>query len=105
MILIELKTVQDQAKALMALYNNTRMIAPVARMLGQVSPTDMTLEEATTIIQAAKDKGRGFYFDYVKGRMIKSDLKEYPDFVLFDRDHGPGAGEWVVLDALTTPGT
>jgi len=93
----------ERAKALMGLYNNTKIVAPMARFTGEYSPSNMTLDEAITYIRGA-DRGRPF-FDYIRGRLIKVTLWDGVeiDFQFYDRDNGAGAGELAVLDELTRP--
>ena len=87
----------DKARVLMALYNASTTIAPVARMLGEVGQP-MTLRRAREIYEGSPNK----YFDYVNGRLIKvSLLTEELDFRLYDRDNGRGAGEMAVLEEFT----
>lgn len=92
----------ERAKALMGLYNNSKIIAPMARVTGEYSPSNMTLDEALAYI---RDAGLRPHFDYIRGRVIKTTLWDSVevDFRLYDRDNGVGAGEIAVLDELTRP--
>ena len=76
----------DKAEVLRALYNNAK-----TQGMGilHYTPEDMTRDEAQTILD-----GGQVYFDYLKGRVMKVDLKGstlWPD--LYDRDNGPGAAQ------------
>jgi hypothetical protein len=64
-------------------------------------PKPMTLKEAEEIIKYREDNKMGFYFDYLKGRVMKVDLRDggIVSLVLYDRDNGPDAG----VEALTDP--
>lgn len=80
----------DKADVLSVLYNNSR-----PQGLGHLhfESKDMTKEEAQEILN--KDRGRWtFYFDYLKGRVMKVDLsKENFCPLLYDRDNGQGAAQ------------
>jgi hypothetical protein len=91
----------DKGRILKALYNNTRLIASMAYATAQVRG-DLTTDDARAIIQ---ERGTNLYFDYLHGRMIKTDLRgDEIDFRLYDRDNFPGAGELAVLEEFTSPG-
>ena len=80
-----LVTAENRAKLLAALYN-----ASTPQGLGflQHDPTPMTENEAASLLE------EGTYFDYLKGRVMKTDLR---DGVLntrgYNRDNGPDAAE------------
>ena len=79
-----------KAQVLMALYNNSR---PLGMGFLVADPSDMTEEQAEKMIQDCKDD---LYFDYVKGRVMKIDLRsdnECFDEYLYDRDNGTGAAQ------------
>jgi len=60
----------------------------------------MTLKEAEGIIKYREENKMGFYFDYLKGRVMKVDLGDgIVSLVFYDRDNGPDAG----VEALTDP--
>lgn len=94
--------VQKKAKMLVGLYNSTKLVAPMAMRTGAYVPKPLTVEEAIEIIKDRRAKSVPLYFDYLNGRMIKVDL-DNPNFMLYDRDNGPGAGETATLDELTRP--
>jgi hypothetical protein len=73
----------DKATVLAALYNHSK---PQGMGFLHFDPTPMTPEEAATHLQ------RSMYTDYLKGRIIKVDLKndEFNE-ALYDRDLGSGA--------------
>lgn len=84
---------EDRPVALAALYNNA---SPVG--LGMFAPnvhTAMTVDEAAGLLQRTQR------FDYVRGRPLKVDMSgtEVRTFA-YNRDHGEGAAERVVRDAL-----
>lgn len=77
----------NKAKILASLYNASK---PQGLGLIQYDPEPMTEEEAEILIE----DNSTYYFDYLKGRVMKVQLlpgKEI-DFFLYDRDNGPGAG-------------
>lgn len=82
------------AEVLMVLYNRAK-----AQGMGLLhyEPRPMTLTEAEEIV-LSRPKGV-MYFDYLKGRVIKTDVSENPlDLRLYNRDNGPAAGENAILD-------
>lgn len=79
---------KDKAAVLAALYNNSR---PQGLGMLHYDPKDMTREEAAELLE---QDGR---FDYLKGRVLKIDLRgdTFNPF-LYDRDLGEGAAQRVV---------
>ena len=78
----------DKAEVLAALYNSSR-----PQGLGRIhyTPGDMTRSEAAALLEKSTD------FDYLKGRVMKVDLKgKMFDPRLYDRDLGSGAADAVV---------
>jgi len=88
----------DKARVLVALFNGASgIIAPMAIMTG-ISNGGLTVDQAREILAFSK------YVDYLKGRPIKVDFsKNFLDLHLYDRDHGPGAGEAAILEEFTRP--
>lgn len=85
-----------KAEVLAALYNAAR---PQGMGFLHYDPAPMTADEA----QAILDRGIT-YFDYVKGRVMKVDLKgNFFDPWLFDRDNGEGAAQ-AAIDSLRKTG-
>ena len=86
------------AQILQALYTNSR---PLGMGMLHFTPGPLTEVELNSLINGSK-----FYFDYVKGRVIKtgwnSGDKEI-DTRLYDRDNGEGAGEVAILSTQTSP--
>ncbi len=75
----------NKADVLAALYN-----ASHPQGLGALyyEPKDMTREEAQILI------AKGLRFEYLKGRVMKTDLtNDEFDPWLYDRDNGPGTAE------------
>ena len=101
---MQLKNDYERALALVGLYNNTQVVAPIAVVNGVFRPAPMKLSEAEKLIEERRAQGVQLYFDYLYGRMIKTSLEGELDFRLYDRDNGPGAGELAVLGELTRPG-
>lgn len=80
----------DRAELLAALYNNSR---PQGLGAFHYNPVPMTTEEAASLLQERT------YFDYLKGRVMKIELKEGATEIfegLYDRDLGAGACQRVV---------
>lgn len=76
-----------KAKVLAALYNASH---PQGMGFLQYTPEDMTEQEA----QALLDQRGNFSFDYLKGRVMKVDIRsDELDERLYDRDNGPGAAQ------------
>lgn len=75
----------SRASVLAALYNASR---PQGMGFLHYSPEDMTEAIAEAYLR------EGTYFDYLKGRVMKIDLKDAQsvDVGLYDRDNGQGAG-------------
>lgn len=89
----------DKAKVLAGLYNHSH---PQGMGFLHYDPKPMTVEEAREILIRAKEFG--YYFDYVKGRVLKVDLSgDILDTRLYDRDNGEGAGEKVVKGLFGLP--
>jgi len=87
----------DKAEVLMALYNRARTHG---NGFMRYEPKPMTVEEARAIIAA----NPFLSFDYVKGRVLKVDLRgNEVDTRLYNRDNGPEAAEDALLDYLTAP--
>ena len=83
----------DKAEVLAALYNAAR---PQGMGFMHYDPTPMTTNEARRLLQENSD------FDYLKGRVIKVDLRGSvinPHW--YDRDNGEGAAD-VVIKSLST---
>ena len=81
----------SRAAVLAALYNNAK---PQPQGLGYIhyEPGDMDPAEADAILRTSD------HFDYLKGRVIKVDLR-HPDHFdgrLYDRDNGAGAAQRAV---------
>jgi hypothetical protein len=84
-----------KARVLKALYNRAKC---QGMGIFHFDPKPMTDEEAAAMLK------RQTYFDYVKGRVLKVDLKgDYLETALYDRDNGYGAAEYAILDELTRP--
>lgn len=73
----------DKPAILAALYNNSR---PLGMGMLHFSPEDMTRDEAAKLLESQT------YFDYLKGRVMKIDLRgDELRTELYDRDNGEGA--------------
>jgi hypothetical protein len=82
----------EKADVLRRLYNRAK---PQGMGFLHYDPKPMTKTEAQQILDSGS-----FYFDYVKGRVMKVAIKgDSLDPALYDRDNGHGAA----LDALTSP--
>lgn len=78
----------EKAQVLKALYDNSR---PLGMGFLHFNPAPMPIETARDLV---KDQS---YFDYVQGRVLKSDLgRDLYESGLYDRDNGAGAA----LDAI-----
>jgi hypothetical protein len=90
----------SRAAVLAALYNRSK---PLGMGFMQYDPSPMTIEEATTILK--QSKSYDYYFDYLKGRVMKVSLasKDHFDERLYDRDNGNGAAQQVI-DQLRSAG-
>jgi hypothetical protein len=86
----------SKARILVALYNRSQI-----RGMGFLDPNagkTLTIEEAQTLLENET------YFDYLRGRVMKIDLKgDNLDPRLYDRDNGEGAAEYAILDEFTKP--
>jgi len=75
----------DKGSVLAALYNASR---PLGMGFMQFDPKPMQPDEATELLKQCT------YFDYLKGRMMKVNLKGSTlDPALYDRDNGDGAAK------------
>lgn len=102
------RTGLTDAQVLTALYNASRV-----QGLGvlQARPEPMTVEAAEKLIKGTRHEigqpATGAYFDYLYGRVIKTDVSENPlDLWGYDRDMGPGAGARAIeamMDGLKRP--
>ena len=74
----------DKAKVLIALYGKAK---PQGMGFLQFNPEPLTEEEAIRLLELTT------YFDYLKGRVMKVQLRDDKvfDSRLYDRDNGPGA--------------
>lgn len=73
----------DKAAVLAALYNNSR---PLGMGMIHFTPEEMTREEAAKLLESQT------YFDYIKGRVMKVDLRgDELRPALYDRDNGQNA--------------
>ena len=79
----------DKAAVLAALYNNSK---PQGMGFLHYDPETMSVEEARALLQQTT------YFDYLKGRVMKIELKNDEEFNEwgYDRDNGSGAAQAVV---------
>jgi len=78
----------DKAEVLASLYNNSKPLG-----LGNLHfvPDNMTREEAQKLLQGHT------YFDYLRGRVMKVNLKgDSFEERLYDRDNGPGAARQAI---------
>lgn len=76
----------DKAAVLAALYNSAK---PQGMGFLQYNPQPMTVEEAR---KAFGNESAGWYFDYLRGRVMKVDLgKDIINVRNYDRDNGKGA--------------
>lgn len=80
----------NKAEVLAALYNNSK---PQGLGFFNFTQEDMTVCEAQKLLEETT------YFDYIKGRVMKVDLRSDTEFeeYLYDRDNGPGAAERVIV--------
>lgn len=77
----------SKAAVLATLYNHSQ---PLGLGILQYTPENMTEQEA----QAILDQRGHFSFDYLKGRVMKVDIRlDELDERLYDRDNGPGAAQ------------
>ncbi len=75
----------DKASVLAALYNASK---PLGMGFMSYDPEAMQPDEAAELLK------QGTYFDYLKGRVMKLDLRgSLLDPGLYDRDNGEGAAE------------
>ena len=89
----------DKAEVLVALYNNAR---PQGMGYLHYTPEDMTVEEARKILANFEEQGQQSYFDYLKGRVMKIDLRGDDLFTaLYNRDNGEGAAEQALEHNIT----
>jgi hypothetical protein len=85
----------DKGSVLAALYNASR---PLGMGFMQYDPKPMQPEEATELLK------RSTYFDYLKGRVMKVNLRGSTlDPALYDRDNGDGAAKRAI-EALRASG-
>ena len=85
----------DKARILKALYNRAQC---QGMGIFHYTPQPMTDEEAAALLNKTT------YFDYVKGRVLKVNIKgDYLETALYDRDNGYGAAEYAILDEFTRP--
>lgn len=76
----------NKAEVLAKLYNASK---PLGLGFLHFDPKDMTVEEAQALLD---DAGKYWYFDYIKSRVMKIDLRgDELDPCLYDRDNGDGA--------------
>jgi len=83
----------DKAAVLAALYNHSQ---PLGLGFLHATPEDMSNSEARQLLDGGQE-----YFDYLKGRVMKIDLKDdelHTD--LYNRDNGDGAAESALLALL-----
>lgn len=79
----------SKAKVLAALYNNSK---PLGMGFLQFDPCEMSEEDAQSLLD-----GGHMYFDFLKGRVMKVDLKtDEVDPWGYDRGNGQGALEKIV---------
>ena len=87
----------DKAEVFRALYNGAQVFG---NGFLKATEGDMTAEEAKAIMEKAGPKP---YFDYFRGRVMKIRIENYLETALYNRDNGPGAAEWAILDHFTKP--
>jgi hypothetical protein len=81
----------DKARILVALYNRSK--GQGRSFLDPMYGKGLTVEEARVLLENQT------YFDYLRGRVMKIDLKgDDLDPRLYDRDLGEGAAEYAILD-------
>lgn len=81
----------SRGHVLAALYNASK---PQGLGFLQYDPTPMTIDSAEVFLSECQHDDN-FYFDYLKGRVMKVDLRDHEGFeeFLYDRDNGPGAAD------------
>lgn len=85
----------DKAEVLCALYNQAR---PLGMGFLHYIPGDLSLEEARKLLTQQT------YFDYLKGRVMKVDLRSGAlDVRLYERDNGPFSALHALEELLTRP--
>lgn len=79
----------SKAQVLAALYNHSH---PLGMGFIHYTPEDMTEQEAEALLDQT------YYFDYIKGRVMKVILTSDEEFDerLYDRDNGAGAAQRAV---------
>lgn len=95
-------TKEEAIKCLQGLYRHAQ--SPGRAIMDRVEG-DLSKAQAEKLLG-----DNGAYLDYVSGRLIKTDFRDYKvqtprmlDTWGFDRDHGRGAAEMAMLDGLTDP--
>ncbi len=84
----------EKGEVLAALYNASR---PLGMGFLQYDPKPMTAEEGASLVASQT------YFDYLKGRVMKIDLKgDELETWLYDRDNGSGAAERAINELRKT---
>lgn len=86
---------KNKADVLAALYNRAK---PQGMGFLHYDPTPMTREVAEEFLSAPNES---LYFDYLKGRVMKVDLRSDTEFSerLYDRDNGQGAAQ-AAIDSI-----
>lgn len=85
----------DKARVLKALHDHSR--AQGLSFLG-LRDRGLTIEECRDLLAEQT------YFDYLHGKVMKVDLSgDRLDERLYDRDNGPGAAEYAILDEFSKP--
>lgn len=79
----------DKAAVLAALFNNSRQQG--MGVFDTKGMNRMSIEDAKKEIDS-REKSKNFYFDYLRGRVMKIDLGDDEiDTRLYDRDNGQGS--------------
>lgn len=86
----------DKARVLIGLYNGSRILG-----MGFLDPEankPLTYDEAKALL------ANRTHFDYLRGRVMKVCLdSDALDPRMYDRDNGPGAAEFAILNEVTKP--
>ena len=84
-----IETKLADAEVLMHLYNNAQCPGPTSMAWLAYEWKSMSLDEAEKIVEK---NGEYQHYDYVKGRVVKTDITERPlNPRFYDRDNGEGA--------------
>lgn len=91
----------NKAELLLALFHGATFQEGLRPIMGHLEHLELTIEQAEGIVMRTLQRGDDLYFDYIRGRVIKTDLAgDDMSTELYDRDNGGEGAAARVVESL-----